>query len=179
MHRKRVTSFEDKAMLFNNYEGCVEQWKMDLVAKRAGLFGFQYDDILDIQQDLALEILAFKFDPEHSNKARESTALISLIDNQLLKRIRHQRRTENKMADLSCFAESLQEPMNAYLILDIRKALIYLPKLQRQICLALSKGCTTAEIAHLLKISQRTVQRHIHKIAHYFRTIGLDRWLLG
>lgn len=166
-------------MLFNNYEGCVEQWKMDLVAKRAGLFGFQYDDILDIQQDLALEILEFKFDPEHSNKACESTALISLIDNQLMKRIRHQQRTENRIADLSCFAESLQQPINTYMTIDIQKALFYLPKMQHQICTALSKGCTTAEIAHLLKISQRTVQRHIHKIAHYFRTIGLDRWLQG
>ncbi len=166
-------------MLFNHYEGCVEQWKMDLVAKRASLFGFQEEDISDIQQELVLKLMEFKYAADKANGAKESTALQRVIDNELKMKIRSQKRNAERMEALRCFTELAQTPLNIYLTADIQNALFCLPKLQRQICIDLSKGCTTAEIAHLLKISQRTVQRHIRKIAHYFRTIGLDRWLQG
>ena len=74
-------------MNFNSYRGCIEQWKVDLIVYRAKAFGFQEDEIMDIQQDLVLKLMKFKYDPQKSNDAQESTVLQTVIDNEL--KMRH------------------------------------------------------------------------------------------
>ncbi len=58
-----------------SYDGLVERWIVDLIAARARRMGFRTGEIPDIQQQIILEVMAFRFDADKSNGAKESTAL--------------------------------------------------------------------------------------------------------
>ncbi len=117
------------------------------------------------------------YDPEHSKGAQENTVLQALIDKQLMKRRRSEQRRNNHTTELRWITELEENPSGSQLSIDIEDAIRYLPQLQRQICIALSEGYPTKEIAELLGVGQRTIQRHILKIRHYFKSLGLDQWI--
>ena len=164
-------------MELNKYDGCLEQWKVDLIVHRALALGFREDEILDIQQDLVLEVMNFKYDPEHSKGAQENTVLQALIDNQLMKRRRSEQRRNDHTAELRWITELEENDSETKLSIDIENAIRYLPNLQRQICIALSEGCSIPEIAKAMGIHRITVYRHIRKIRDYFKSLGLDQWI--
>jgi len=164
-------------MELNKYEGCVEQWKVDLIVRRAKAFGFHEDEILDIQQELVLKLMGFRFDPEKSNGAQESTVLQVLIDNELKMKHRFQQRRKNHIEALRWITELSENPSKSHLAMDIKNALFPLSKKQRQICIALAEGYTVIEIADLLKLYRGTVYRQIRQIRRHFQSLGLDQWI--
>ncbi len=71
-----------------NYRRLVEQWKVELNERRARKKGFRPDEVDDVLQDVLPVVVAFRFEPERSNGATETTALVAVID----KRLAHIRR---------------------------------------------------------------------------------------
>ncbi|NLW83928.1 MAG: sigma-70 family RNA polymerase sigma factor [Phycisphaerae bacterium] len=164
-------------MSLNKYGDSAEQWKVDLIVRRARFFGFGQEDIQDIQQELVLKLMTFNFDVEKSNGAQETTVLQGVVDNELKMRLRVQKRRDDHIEALRWMTNLSDNPSKALLPIDIKKAMLYLPDKQRQICIALSKGHSTGAIAHALRVDQRTIQRHIRKIRAYFMSLNLHQWL--
>jgi len=71
-------------MCGNMYEGVIEDWKFDLMMRRARRLRFRGDDLEDALQDLVMELIAFRFDPQRAGARKESTVLTELIDHRLL-----------------------------------------------------------------------------------------------
>ena len=62
-HKKTMMNLrEANTMSLNKYGDSVEQWKVDLIVRRAHFFGFREEDIQDIQQELVLKLMTFKYD---------------------------------------------------------------------------------------------------------------------
>jgi DNA-directed RNA polymerase specialized sigma24 family protein len=166
-------------MRLNKYDGCVEQWKADLIARRAAAYGFQENDILDIQQDIVLKVMNFRYDPIKSNGAQESTVLQVLIDNELKMRLRSEKRRNNTLQTMRWITELVPAPSKCQLAVDIHNALTCLSRIQRQICLALSEGRSIREIALKLHVDPSTIRRHMRRIGSHFQAIDLDQWISG
>jgi RNA polymerase sigma factor (sigma-70 family) len=164
-------------MALNKYEGCIEQWKVDLIVRRARVFGFGEEDIRDIQQELVLKLMGFEYDVNKSNGAQEATVIQAVIDNELKMRRRIRQRWQEILEAMQWILETSAQSSKTLLSVDIKKAMLHLPEKQRQICIALSKGFSTNEIAKILRVSQRTIQRHIRKIRDYFEAVNLHHWL--
>ena len=62
----------------NRYDGLLEPWKVQLIISRATRLGFRRHDLEDVQQDVALAIIDFRFDP--GQNVAESTVLTALVD---------------------------------------------------------------------------------------------------
>lgn len=83
----------------NSYVGVLEEWKVELISKRARKMGFCGQDLLDAQQQIAMHLLEHPVDLEKLRTASVATMLTVIVDNQLAmlrrKEIRHRRRVEN------------------------------------------------------------------------------------
>ena len=66
--------------------------KLNLIKTRARLMGFRRHDLEDAVQEVMLEVLEFKYEPEKSNGATETTALTTVIDRKLVSLTRVNRR---------------------------------------------------------------------------------------
>jgi|OM-RGC.v1.023923642 hypothetical protein len=67
----------------NGYGDLLEPWKAELIVARARRKGFSGDRVMDAQQEVILDVLAFEYDPDNEAGATEETALTSLIDRKL------------------------------------------------------------------------------------------------
>jgi RNA polymerase sigma factor (sigma-70 family) len=168
---------KDNGMNFNSYRGCIEQWKVDLIVYRAKAFGFQEDEIMDIQQDLVLKLMKFKYDPQKSNDAQESTVLQTVIDNELKMRHRSMQCRKDHTEALRLVKEYSEISSDTDLTIDIQDAISSLPPMEQKICVALSKNWGVADIADLLNVGRTTVYRRIQKIRDHFQGLGLDQYL--
>ena len=83
----------------NLYAGVIEDWKFDLMVARARRMGFRGDDLEDALQNLAMEVIAFRYDPERARGRKESTVLTELFDFRLRDMRRKQQR-DTKRDDL-------------------------------------------------------------------------------
>jgi DNA-directed RNA polymerase specialized sigma24 family protein len=160
-----------------SYEGLVEQWKVDLIASRARRMGFRDDEIDDAQQRIVVELLKFKFDVKKSNGAKESTALQSLIDNQLIKICRSNGRYHAHLDHLRVGTHDGLYFENEDRRLDMQDAIEQLSEREQKVCWALSEGLSKDEIAKLLHCAWHTVERLIRRIRQYFSDLGLDGYL--
>ncbi len=161
-----------------NYDGLVEPWKVELIISRAKCMGFRRDEIDDVQQELILDVMNFRYDVAKSNGATETTALIALIDNRLKKLVRAQSRYRARIDQLREEAEHSYEPMTAdERAIDMRDAIAALPPRERDVCRALADGCSRHEIARQLGCGWHTVDRLIRRIRDHFQKIGLDGWV--
>lgn len=160
-----------------SYDGLVEQWKVDLIVRRARRMGFRRDELPDIQQEIVMDVLEFRYDPARSNGAKERTVLQTLIDNCL----RHIKRTAMRdRAKVERFRDRVEETYDATeqeLALDVRDAVADLPPRERDVCRALADGCSRHEIARQLGCGWHTVDRLIRRIRDHFQKIGLDGWV--
>lgn len=173
----------------NPYEGCVEPWKFDLALARIRAFRLPKDRWEDSLQQLAVAIVGFRYTPNRANGAKESTALCTLINNQL----RFQRRAEQReQARLTRHRDGLgltpanadRHPLLTYeddvpLRLDVRLATANLPPRQQAVCEGLSRGDSVRQIADALGCSWHAVRRLIAGIRAHFKQIGLDGWVHG
>ena len=76
----------------NIYEGVIDDWKVELFRMCAKRLGIRRHDLEDVQQEIVLDVLDFRFDAAKSNGACERTALTSLIDRRLMTMLRGKRR---------------------------------------------------------------------------------------
>ena len=163
----------------NNYDGFVERWKADLIVSRARRMGFRPDEIPDVQQQIIMEVAAFRFVPAKSNGATQTTALVAMIDNKLKQICRTMVRYRLRLDRLR--EEPIPNPdfEDQQKIMDIHDAVAALPEREQLVCKALSEGCSKREIAKLLHCGWHTVDRLIRRIRAYFEDIGLGGYLFA
>jgi RNA polymerase sigma factor (sigma-70 family) len=164
-------------VLANHYDGVVESWKAALVQSRAKRFGIPRHEWPDLEQEIVLELMEFRFDATKANGASEATAVTSVIDNRLLMFLRRTktrcRRAEDLRADET---ESVRESEgeSACAVMDVQRALATLPATEQVVCAALSRGNSMRKIAAALGCSRASVERMVQAIRYQFERMGLS-----
>jgi DNA-directed RNA polymerase specialized sigma24 family protein len=160
----------------NKYEGLLAPWKVRLIISRAKRLGFRRHDLEDVQQEVVLEVVAFRFDP--AKGASESTPLTKLIDNRLKairrKAARYAARITSvgdamAMEEASLFCEE-----TVPLRLDVMTALASMTGDEIAVCIHLIHGLSVRQIARELGRGWHSVNRIIIGIRERFRTMGLE-----
>jgi len=182
-----ATSRESKGqvMATNDYGTIVEKWKVQLIIARARKMGFRHDELEDLQQELVLHVMKFRFDPDDSRGATESTALTAMIDNQLRAIRRSRRRYQLQIEKLKARLESDQrrnrqsQNESGLLILDVRSVMGTLTKHQRQLCGLLAAGASLRDIATNLKCGRERAGQMKTKLKTRLQETGLITWIEG
>ena len=160
------------------YEGCLAEWKIKLAVARMRALGLPQDQWPDALQRLALAMTRFQHDGV--NGAKESTALCTLINNQVASMLRRDGRERDRLARYraSLPREHVYEPQTE-LRLDVRLALGGLSAPQRRVCAGLMCGDSIARIARDMRCTWHAVKRIIDQVRAHFERIGLDGWVRG
>lgn len=152
-----------------DYDGLVEPWKVDLIIARAKCMGFRCDEIDDVQQELILDVVSFRYETAKSNGASETTALIALIDNRLKKLVRAQARYRAHVDQFRQEADRSYEPVTGdERAIDVNSVVASLAEREREVCRALGFGLTRNEIAKSLGCGWYTVDRIVGRIRQRF-----------
>lgn len=161
-----------------DYDGVAEPWKVDLIITRAKFMGFRCDEIEDVQQELILDVMNFRYEIAKSNGATETTALIALIDNRLKKLVRTQARYRALVEQYRQEAQRSYEPIAGIeRAIDVRNVVESLTEREREVCRALGLGFTRHNIAKILGCGWHTVNRIVCRIRQRFEECGLDAWM--
>jgi len=168
-------------MPMNDYGTIIEEWKIKLIVARAQRLGFPAHELEDIQQELALLVMKFRFDPSDDRGATESTALTAMIDNQLRMirrtRSRYQKQIEKLKAQLENDQHQQDEP--CLLILDVRSVMGTLTKKQRRLCGLLAAGASLRQIATTLGCGRERAGKMKNKLKDRLQNTGLITWVEG
>jgi len=166
-----------------SYGDLVEQWKVDLIVQRAKYFGIPEHDWPDIQQHIILDILNFKYDPQHELGAEERTVLTSLIDNKIIDLLRKQTIQDEHFQELlEAFGltypreEALAYSENKALCYDIQDAMTHLSGNEKAVCIGLMAGCSIRQIAQKLHCRRESIRHMIQNIRRIFKELGVDKW---
>lgn len=170
----------------NDYGNLVETWKIRLINRRARRLGFRRQEWRDLQQEIILDMLSFRFDPAKSNGAKESTLLTAIIDNRLKAILRMTIRDRNRVDQIrrdKGIGPSADENHPAFaqvddltpLSADVRQVVDSLSPREQAICAALGRGESPAIIARQLGCGRTTIRRHIENIRQ--RLGSLRGWI--
>ncbi|TET37968.1 MAG: sigma-70 family RNA polymerase sigma factor [Planctomycetota bacterium] len=158
-----------------DYDGLVESWKVDLIISRAKRMGFRCDEMEDLQQELILDVMHFRYDTAKSNGATETTALIALIDNRLKKLRRSETRYRAHLERLAVERKRAyaSTPSECW-VNDVREAVEFLPMREYMVCCLLGRGYSKLQIANALGCGWHTVDRLMRRIRKHLLALGLD-----
>ena len=159
--------------MVNTYGNEVAQWKTELIVARAKRLGFRRDELEDVQQELILDVLGFRYDATHASGATERTAITSLIDNRLKMIRRSEMRYQTRIEKLDAKPEE-DETQDAE---RTAKAIDGLSSEDRELCDALYAGRSVNEIAVRTGCSWHTIKRRMNRIREHFEALGLDAWV--
>ena len=166
----------------NCYDGLIEPWEIGLALSRIVELGFPRHQWNDLLQELVVEMLGFRHDPEG---AKESTALYAVVSNRLASSMRAGCRDGGRSTSLEALLaagddETPQSPTFRFedkgpMRLDVQEAIESLEG-----CLpGPLRGETVWQIARRLGCGWHTVNRALARIRGRFRRLGLDGWLGG
>lgn len=162
----------------NSYAGVLEDWKVELISKRAKKKGFRGQDLLDAQQQIVFHLLKHPVDVDQLRTASEATMLAVIVDSQLamLRRTetRHRRRVEDSLNQQGP-NEALPSMANQCdLSLDVTDAVSELSGIEQTICHELAGGHSVNETATRLGLAWHTIRRHIKRVREHFERVGLQ-----
>ena len=160
-----------------NYDGLIEDWKIELIVQRAKRWGFKEHEIPDVLQDVVLELLEFEGDPDKAQGAQERTLLHGFVDNCLKPRRRAASRYEAKLARLSRFSQPDSYSSTAPLAIDIAATTTPLTPEEQRVCRLLATGHTRNAIARQLGCGWHTIDRMIEQLRERFEELELDGWV--
>ena len=166
-------------MWHNDYSGVLEPWKVRLICRRARRMGFRKCELDDVQQQVVLALLDFRFDDAKSNGASEVTALTSVIDRQLAMIRRSETRIQQRLETAAKTCDECYEMHEMVLAMDVATAIESLPELDQQICRELSLGNSVNQLAKTLGIGWHAARTHIEAIRRHFEQVGLSQSLLS
>ena len=170
----------------NKYDGLIEEWKVDLVRSRAKKWGFLEDDVPDLEQQAALELLKVQFKPDEYAGVQEKTLVVEVIDRMLKMVMRNRKRDVrrvNYLAELIESAEGLVTEKSVLgklgttrteMRLDVERALMGLSEEERTIIGRLGEGDSQAEIARSMGSSKAKVNETVMRLREKFRRWGID-----
>ena len=164
-------------MQMPEYQGLIEDWKVELITNRAYVYRFRPDEIPDVLQEIVPRLLNFKYDPDHEGGAAESTVLIAIVDNHLLNMKRSRLRYQGHLQRFGQerVTESYDEPKE--LALDVKSVIAGLTEPEQIVCRGLAKGWSRYRIAKEMGYSWHRVNRIILGLRARFQELGLDKWL--
>lgn len=162
----------------NSYTDVLEDWKVELISKRAKKKGFRGQDLLDVQQQIVMHLLEHPVDLDQLRTASEATILSVIVDSQLAmlrrKENRHRRRIENFLTQQGP-NEVLPDPADQCdLSLDVAEAVAGLSEIEQTICRELGSGHSINEVATRLGLAWHTIRRHVKRIREHFEKVGLQ-----
>lgn len=163
-----------------NYNGLIEDWKIELILARARYFGIQPHDLPDVQQNIVLDILSFEYDSNNKKGATEVTALTSLIDNKIIDMIRSRSRQRDNHAKFlleNGFTEADSYCDDAAKEWDITEAIEKLSPIQQIVCRLLMDGQSIRRISADLNCHHSVINGIIASIRAKFQKMGVDKWL--
>ena len=161
----------------------IERWKLELIRARAFRRGLRDGELDDALQEIAIEVMSFRFQPERSNGASEVTAVMAVIDRRLSMIRRRQRRYRQRfeVRDHALMASGAKEepaepPTDSRfdLLADIRAILARLLPEDRELCLRLADGMSIDAIAAQRGCGWHTVRRRIDRLRAEFERQGFD-----
>ena len=169
----------------NKYGDLIEEWKVDLIERRARAMGFSEDEIPDLQQDIILHLLGFEYDEKVG--ATENTAVQRIIDRKLSNARRDKKRQVRRLnyesvslenADTSGLTQrGTLEAERSDLRLDLRAAMAGLPELERAVCEGLLRGESKSEIAVACGCSNANITKAVRRLRKILHARGLDEYL--
>jgi len=159
------------------YDGVIEEWKVDLIVSRAKLLGFRKHELPDAMQEAVLELLRFEYDPDHENRAKESTVLTTVIDNRLRKvrrsAMRYNGHVERASYGVSEFSREEVDERGV----DVAGIVAGLTQQEQAVCQGLASGMSRRQIAKQLGCGWHTVDRIMARLREHFREVGLGGWI--
>ena len=160
-----------------NYDGVIENWKVNLIIYRAKRHGFKPHEIPDALQEAVLVVLEFEYDPNHANGATERTALTTVIDNRLRKMkrsaARYRMHLERLGQDATEFSRDEIDPR----VIDVASAVADLSEREQTVCRGLADGLSKARIAKQMGCGWHTIERIIRRLRQRFEELELDGWV--
>lgn len=166
----------------NGYGDLLEPWKAELIVARARRKGFSGDRVMDAQQEVILDVLAFEYDPDNEAGATEETALTALIDRKLCFVLRGEiraRKREELVIERSRSGhyhngEELPVSLadNCLSRLAVSDLMSSFDEMKQELCNLLVANCSRGEIAEQLGVSERTVRNMIASIRERFERAG-------
>lgn len=159
------------------YDGILEPWKVQLIARRARRLGIPAHQVPDVLQELSLTLKGFRFDPDHTRGAVESTALTQVIDNRIRKIKRFETRYQNCLDRLRERHARLEPDYIDLLAMDVGFVVARLSEPQQAVCACLAGGLSVRATAHELGWGHHTVKRIVRELRDFFRAIGLEGWI--
>lgn len=160
--------------MMNRYDGVMENEVVGYAIRRMKQLGFRPHEWEDLLQNLAIEILAFQFQPAKSNGARRTTVLCAIINNQLVSMLRSRARYQKRLELLT--PQELCED-HVEVRADVRLTLAGLTPRQQRVCTGLLEGLSVCQIARDMNCGRTTVRRMVKQIRRHFERIGLDGWV--
>ena len=158
-----------------DYTGVLEDWKANLIFRRAKRLGFRPDEIDDAHQAVVMDVMAFEFDEAKSNGATEATALTKLIDNLLTKIIRGKNRYRANIERYEKEAPLSYDPVPTMECgADVRSVMEALSPRDRQVCEAVGQGHPITDVAEMLGCTWHTVKRAVARVQKRFRDCDLE-----
>jgi DNA-directed RNA polymerase specialized sigma24 family protein/predicted DNA-binding transcriptional regulator AlpA len=167
----------------NSYEGVLDDWKVDLIRQRAKQHRVRLQDMPDIEQEVALTLLALDYDEENEAGASERTFLTEVIDRRLHALLRKERRYRDRVGDegktgLPERSEPDARLQQTDVVDDVQRVMAALDTTDRSICTLLSESASVHAIAEQLGLGWHSVQRRIDSIRDRLQNRGLDGWLV-
>ncbi len=157
------------------YQGVIEKWKVNLIINRARMAGYRSHELEDILQDLVMVLLDYTYDPNHHTGAEERTVITTVIDYQLTKRKRAEKRyagrIERYAPQVSQFST---EEVTDCLSTELAGIWNQLSACERHVCLELAKGYTRASIARNMGCGWHTVNQIVADLRSKFTAWDLD-----
>ncbi|HEY3325070.1 MAG TPA: hypothetical protein VGP72_31745 [Planctomycetota bacterium] len=165
------------AEIRNSYEGLLEDWKVEMIVERARRKGIRPGELADVQQEVAIAILRFRFDPQKANGASEASAIRGLIDKRITHIQRGNARAKKRVEryQLLCM-DSSTEPDNSEpvsLTMDVESVVATLPRGEKAVCEALARGESREATAKALGISRYEVEILLGQTRERFNNAGL------
>lgn len=161
------------------YDGLVEDWKIDLIFARAKLMGFRRGDMPDVLQEIVLELLKFRYDPDHADGAAEITAVTAVIDNHLRNMSRSAARYEGYLQRKALSATEFSSEEVDLRSIDVANAVAGLSEREQMVCRELAEGLSKEQIAKRHGWGWHTVDQIVKAIREHFQEIGLEGWVNG
>lgn len=163
----------------NGYGGLMEPRDVGLITKWARSFGFRDDELPDLEQEIALELISAPF--RENGGASRRTFVGSVIGRQLRRVLRNRRRDKRRVNFEACPLEAVGEDSlpsvdgieRLCLRLDLQDAMDRLSAEEMSICVSLLRGESRAEIARAMGVSRAAVQKRVAKLAEGLRRRGL------
>lgn len=161
----------------NRFEGVIEDWKYEVMLRRARRMGFRGEDLEDALQELALEVMAFVFDPVRAGARKEATVLTELVDCRLLDMRRSRKRAlrrdeaagRERQRDQVNFEAEERISSEAEINIFSRCLLPF----DQTVLKYLKEGKTVVDIAKKLDCRWHTVAKAVGRIEEEMRLRGM------